>query len=158
MIRSHRIRLNPTPEQAVYFAKAAGTRRFIFNWGLAEWKRQYDAGEKSSALALKKQFNTIRKEQFPWSYDVTKCVIEGAFRDLASAFKNFFEGIKSGSKVGYPRFKQKKRSREGFYLANDKFDVSGHWLKVPKLGLVNMAEKLRFAGKIMAAHITQTAS
>ncbi|MDZ4765860.1 MAG: transposase [Chloroflexota bacterium] len=158
MIRSHRIRLHPTPEQAIYFAKAAGTRRFVFNWGLAEWKRQYDAGEKPSALALKKQFNAIREAEFPWSYEVTKCVIEGAFMDLASAFKHFFEGIKSGRKVGFPKFKQRKRNREGFYLANDRFDVSGHWLKVPKLGLVNMAEKLRFAGKILSAHITQTAA
>jgi len=64
MIRNHRIRLNPTPEQANYFSRAAGTRRFVFNWGLAEWKRQYEAGEKPSALALKKQFNAIKGEQF----------------------------------------------------------------------------------------------
>ncbi|MDZ4768395.1 MAG: transposase [Chloroflexota bacterium] len=158
MIRSHRIRLHPTPEQAICFAKAAGTRRFVFNWGLAEWQRQYAEGEKPSALALKKQFNAIREARFPWSYEVTKCVIEGAFMDVANAFKNSFEGIKSGRKVGFPKFRQKKRSREGFYLANDRFDVSGHWLKVPKLGLVNMAEKLRFAGKILSAHITQTAA
>ncbi len=59
MIRSHRIRLNLTPEQAEYFARAAGTRRFVFNWGLAEWKRQFEVGEKPSAWALKKQFNAI---------------------------------------------------------------------------------------------------
>jgi putative transposase len=157
MIRAHRIRLNLTPEQSEYFRKAAGTRRFVFNWGLAEWKRQYEAGEKPSALALKKQFNAIKGDQFPWVYDVTKCVVEGAFMDLAAAFKNFFGGRKAGRKVGYPKFKAKKRSRDGFYLANDKFDVSGHWIKIPKLGLVNMAEKLRFQGKILSAHITRTA-
>ncbi|NWG16487.1 MAG: transposase [Chloroflexi bacterium] len=157
MIRSHRIRLNPTPEQATCFAHAAGTRRFVFNWGLEEWKRQYEAGEKPSVLALKKQFNAIKSEQFPWVYAVTKCAVEGAFMDLAAAFKNFFEGRKAGRKVGFPKFKAKKRSREGFYLSNDKFDVSGHWLKVPKLGLVNMAEPLRFHGKILSAHITRTA-
>ncbi|NJL57209.1 transposase [bacterium] len=158
MIRSHRIRLNPTPEQAEYFRKAAGTRRFVYNWGLAEWKRQFEAGEKPSALALKKQFNAIKGEQFPWVYDVTKCAVEGAFMDLAAAFKNFFEGRTAGRKVGFPKFKAKKHSRDGFYLANDKFDVSGHWVKIPKLGLVNMAEKLRFQGKILSAHITRTAN
>jgi putative transposase len=157
MIRSHRIRLNPTPEQANYFARAAGTRRFVFNWGLAEWKRQYEAGEKPSALALKKQFNAIKGEQFPWVYEVTKCAVEGAFMDLAAAFKNFFEGRKAGRKVGYPKFKAKKRSREGFYVANDKFDVSGHWIKLPHIGLVNMSEKLRFHGKVLSARITCTA-
>jgi putative transposase len=153
MIRSHRIRLNPTSEQATYFAMAAGTRR----WGLAEWKRQVEAGEKPSALALKKQFNAMREAAFPWTYLVTKCVVEGAFMDLAAAFKNFFEGRKVKRKVGYPKFKTKKRSRDGFYVANDKFDVSGHWIKLPHIGLVNMAEKLRFKGKLMSARITRTA-
>ncbi len=157
MIKAHKIRLHPTPEQANYFERAAGTARFVFNWALSEWKRQYEAGEKPSALALKKQFNALRKEQFPWSYEVTKCAIEGAFIDVAAAFKNFFEGRKAGRKTGYPKFKSKKRSRPSFYLANDKFTVGDHWIDVPKLGRVNMAEKLRFQGKILSARISKTA-
>src|SRR2546421_12743043 len=157
MIKAHKIRLHPTPEQANYFARAAGTARFVFNWALAEWKRQYETGEKPNALALKKQFNAIRREQFPWSYEVTKCAVEGAFMDVASAFKNFFEGRKAGCKTGYPQFKSKKRSRQSFYLANDKFTVGDHWIEVPKLGRVNMAEQLRFSGKILSARISKTA-
>jgi putative transposase len=61
MIKAHKIRLHPTPEQAVYFAKAAGTGRFVWNWALAEWNRQYEAGEKPTALKLKKQFNLCRQ-------------------------------------------------------------------------------------------------
>ena len=157
MIKAHKIRLHPTPEQANYFARAAGTSRFVFNWALAEWKTQYEAGGKPSPLALKKQFNALRKEQFPWSYEVTKCAIEGAFMDIAAAFKNFFEGCKAGRKTGYPKFKSKKSSRQSFYLANDKFRVGDHWIEVPKLGRVNMAEKLRFSGKILSARISKTA-
>jgi len=55
MIKAHKIRLHPTPEQVTYFAKAAGTARFVYNWGLAEWKRQCEDGGKPSALKLKKQ-------------------------------------------------------------------------------------------------------
>lgn len=158
MIRAHKIRLHPTPEQATYFAKAAGTVRFCFNWAVAEWRRQYEAGERPSAFKLRTQFHAIRKEQFPWSYDVTKCAIEGAFMDVAAAFKNFFEGHKAGRKTGYPQFKTKHRSRQSFYLSNDKFTVGDHWLSVPKLGRVNMAENLRFCGKILSARISKTAS
>jgi putative transposase len=157
MIKAHKIRLHPTPEQANYFARAAGTARFVDNWALAEWKMQYEAGDKPNAMTLKKQFNPIRREQFPWSYVVTKCAVEGAFMDVAAAFKNFFEGRKSGRTVGYPTFKSKKRSCQSFYLANDKFTVGDHWISVPKLGRVNMAEKLRFAGKILSARISKTA-
>ena len=158
MIKAHKIRLNPTPEQATYFAKAAGTARFCFNWARAEWQKQYEAGGKPSALALRTQFNAIKKDQFPWVYDVTKCAVEGAFMDVAAAFKNFFEGRKAGRKTGYPKFKSKKHSRPSFYLANDKFTVGDHWMDVPKLGRVNMAESLRFQGKILSARISKTAS
>jgi putative transposase len=78
--------------------------------------------------------------------------------DVAAAFKNFFEGRKAGRKTGYPKFKSKKRSRQSFYLANDKFSVGDHWIDVPKLGRVNMAEKVRFSGKIMSARISKSAS
>jgi len=158
MIKAHKIRLHPTTEQATYFARAAGTARYAFNWALAEWKRQYEAGEKPSALKLRTQFHALRKQQLPWTYDVTKCAIEGAFMDVAAAFKNFFEGHKAGRKMGYPQFKSKKRSRQSFYLANDKFTVGDHWIAVPKLGWVNMAEKLRFSGKILSARISKSAS
>ncbi|TMD51146.1 MAG: transposase [Chloroflexi bacterium] len=157
MIKAHKIRLHPTPEQANYFARAAGTARFVFNWALAGWRAQYEAGGKPNAMALKKQFNAIRREQFPWSYEVSKCAVEGAFMDVAAAFHNFFEGCKGGRSVGYPQFKSKKRSRQSFYLANDKFTVGDHWIEVPKLGRVNMAEKLRLAGKILSARISKTA-
>jgi putative transposase len=50
MIRAHKIRVNPTEEQKVYFAKAAGVSRFTWNWALAEWNRHYEAREKPTAL------------------------------------------------------------------------------------------------------------
>src|SRR5260370_34420204 len=158
MIKAHKSRLNPTPEQANYFARAAGTARFSFNWAVAEWQRQYEAGGKPSALALRTTFNALKKAQFRWMYEVTKCAVEGAFMDVAAAFKNFFKGRKAGRKTGYPKFKSKRRSRSSFYLANDKFTVGDHWIEVPKLGRVNMAEPLRFQGKILSARISQTAS
>ena len=113
---------------------------------------------KPSALKLRTQFHALRREQLPWTYDVTKCAIEGAFMDVTTAFKNFFEGIASGRKTGFPKFKSKKRSRHSFYLANDKFTVGDHWINVPKLGRVNMAESLRFSGKIFSARISKHAS
>ena len=37
MIKAHKIRLHPMPEQATYFTRAAGVARFVWNWALAEW-------------------------------------------------------------------------------------------------------------------------
>src|ERR671925_2426419 len=106
MLRAHKIRLNPTLEQQAYFRKAAGTARFVYNWGLSEVKRALDDGRTpASALDLKARFNALKREQFPWVYDVTKCVVEGAFRNLASALSNFQKskrGQRKGKRMGFP--------------------------------------------------------
>ncbi len=134
-IKAHKIRLNPTPEQENYLRRACGTRRFVYNWGLAEWIKQYKEykegkrDKKPNANELKKQFQAIREKEFPWTFDVTKCVIEGAFDDLGDAFSRFFKGQNE-----YPTFKKKNKSRESFYIANDKFSVGDHWIVVPVLG------------------------
>jgi len=152
MIKAHKIRLHPTEEQQVYFAKAAGTARFVWNWALAAWNWQFEAGEKPTALKLKKQFNAIRREQFPWTWEVTKNASDQPFLDLGKAFTAFFEG-----KARRPRFKSKKRSKASFYLANDQFELGDHRVWIPKLGWVNMAENLHFTGKITGARVTRTA-
>jgi putative transposase len=152
MIKAHKIRLHPTSEQANYFARAAGTSRFVWNWALAEWNRHDEAGEKPTALTLKKQCNEIRREQFPWTWEVTKNASDQPILDLGKAFTAFFEG-----KARRPRFKSTKRSKPSFYLANDQCELGDHRIWVPKLGWVNMAENLRFKGKVTGARITKTA-
>jgi putative transposase len=161
MLRAHKIRLNPTPEQETYFRKAAGTARFVYNWGLKEVKCALDDGRApATALDLKARFNALKRQQFPWVYEVTKCVVEGAFGNLGAALANFRaskRGARKGKRVGFPKFKRKKRGAGSFYLANDKFRVEGHWISIPKLGQVNMTEPLRLVGKIMSATISERA-
>jgi putative transposase len=162
MIKAHKIRLNPSPEQELYFRKAAGTARFVYNWGLAEWQRQKAAhpSQAHGVMAIKKDFNALKGQQCPWVYEVAKDVAEGAFTNLSAALKNHFDsqnGQRKGARVGFPRFKSRKDRRQSFHLNNDKFRVSGHSLYVPKLGWVNMAETLRFAGKIMGAVVSRAA-
>ena len=166
--------MNPTPEQVEYLKRACGTRRFIYNWGREQWEKQYQAYKTEqetvpqeqrvlkppNAFVLKKQFNEIREQEYPWTYDVTKCVVEGAFDDLKKAYDNFFAG-----RAEYPTYKKKGKSHESFYLSNDKFTGGRQWISIPglgrfmldqrqtkknrgkllrKLGTVNLAEKLRF--------------
>jgi putative transposase len=71
MILAHRIRLVPTLEQEVYFRRACGVARFAYNWALAEWKRQYDAGTRLSEVALRKALKAIKYDQFPWMREVS---------------------------------------------------------------------------------------
>ena len=155
--RAHKIRLNPTAEQEQYLRRACGVARFCFNWGLAEWKRQYEEGSKPSAYMLKKQFNAIRHEQFPWSLDVSKCAVDTGFRNLDAAFRNFFRRCKNGdAKKGYPNFKSKKRPKQSFRMDGARMKADGYWLKLERLDMpINMAEKLRFEGKIVSVTVSE---
>lgn len=161
MIRAHKIRLNPTDEQEVYFRKAAGTKRFVYNQALDLWKWGKAVGaEGFGIMEIKRQFNLFKAEQYPWMYEVAKDVFEGALADLGVALKNYFDskdGKRKGAKVGFPKFKSKKNKKQSFRLNNDKFWVDGHTIYIPKLGEVNMAEKLRFVGKIMGAVVSKVA-
>ena len=167
MERAHKIRLNPTLEQEQYFRQAAGNARFAWNWALGIMR---EARKNQTTLPLvgdlKTEFNRIKREQFPFMLETTKCAPEQAFADLRQALTNYFNDIKKrkngkrrkdGKRVGFPRFKSRKRGYGSFYLANDKFTVNGHWIRIPKLGWVNMTEPLRFEGKIMGARISERA-
>jgi putative transposase len=139
-------------KQRQYFTRACGVSRFAYNWGLAEWKRQYEAGQKPSGQSLKKQFNSIRHVDFPWSGEVLRDATSQPFTNLQSAFGSFFK-----KKSRFPRFK-KKGIHDSFYVANDRFETIGLKIRIPKLGWVRMCEALRFEGKILSAVVSRTAN
>ena len=157
MLIAHKIALDPNNAQATYFARACGVARFAYNWALDEWQRQYEAWKadnsrpKPSQAALRRQLNAIKREQFPWMLEVTKCAPQMAIIQLGEAFKNFFAG-----RARYPQFR-KKGVHDRFTLTNDQFDIDGSRIRIPKLGWVRMRETLRFTGKIMSATISRVA-
>jgi len=162
---THKIALCPTPEQADYFKRACGTARKVWNWALAEWRRQYAAGGKPNAMSLKKQFNAIKyrdpewldEDGQPWLKTIHRDAHAQPFAYLAKAWDRFFADIKAGKPAHEPQFKKKGKCRDSFYVANDKFRVNGKTIRLPKVGEVAMAEALRFEGKILGATVSRTA-
>lgn len=163
MHRVHKIKLDPTQEQAIYFARACGVARFAYNWALAEWKAEYDAGGKPNEAALRKRLNAIKGEQFPWMVEVTKVAPQNAIKNVGVAFQNFFRRVKQGGKPGYPRFK-----RKGFHDAfradngprnsgSHAVECVGKTIKLPRCGVVRMREELRFSGRTLAATVSRMA-
>lgn len=159
MLIAHRIALDPTNKQRTYFARASGTARFAWNWALAEWQRQYAARREDQSLpapsdaGLRRQLNGLKREQFPWMFDVTKCAAQETIIDLGGAFRSFFD--KRGR---YPRFK-KKGVRDSFCAANEAgtFRTDGKRIKLPVVGWVRMREELRFSGKPKRVTISREA-
>lgn len=157
MLIAHKIALDPNKVQVTYFARAAGTARFAYNWALAEWQRQYQAWKGDNSLAkpteagLRRQLNAIKREQFPWMLAVTKNAPQMAIIQLGQAFRNFFAG-----RARYPQF-HKKGVHDRFTLTNDQFSVAGSRIRIPNLGWVRMQESLRFSGQIISATISRVA-
>ena len=87
MIIAHKIRIYPNKEQEVFLKKSCGVSRFAYNWGLVEWKNQYKSGRKPNHFIIKKQFNEIKKQEFPFVCEVSKCCTETAFTNLGKAYK-----------------------------------------------------------------------
>ena len=159
MILAHVIALDPTAKQAEHFRRACGIARLAYNWALAEWGRMHKAGEKPSAPKLKARWNAVRREAYPFTYDVTKCASNQAILNLGRAFDSFFRDLKKPKKerhFRYPQFK-KKGKRDSFALWNDQFALEGARIRIPCLGWVRMAEPLRHAGRVMGAVVSRVA-
>jgi putative transposase len=165
MLLAHRIRLDPTPEQRDYFARAAGTARRVWNWALAEWQRQLAAGEMPNAMALKKQFNAIKyaapdwldADGQPWLRTIHRDAHAQPFANLGKAWSRYFEQRRVGQPAHRPRFKKKGRCVDSFYLANDKFRIDGTIAVLPKVGRVALREVLRWPGRILGASVRREA-
>ena len=130
---------------------------------------------KVNFFALNKEFNSIKKEQFPYCMEVTKYAPQQGIRNFVRAFSNFIESYKKGStrKVGFPKFKKKSATSGSFYIGGDqvvikenqtnckskdsniKVSENKQYLKIPNFGWVKLTEKLRFEGHINSCVISQ---
>ena len=149
MILSQRIALDLNNVQATYFRKSCGTARFAYNWARAQWEAQYKAGQKPTAFKLCKQFNAIKKAEFPWVSEVTSRAQEGAILNLGEAYKRFFR-----KESAYPKFK-KRGVKDSFELPYRYVEVRDNTVRVPSLGWVRTFQPLRFQGLIKVAHIVR---
>lgn len=109
VVLAHRIEPVPNRQQAEFSRKAVGVARFAYNWALAEWQKQYEQHRqdptKPHALALRREFNRIKRQRFPWVVEVPKAVPQQAIKNLGQAFQSFFRG-----KGRYPTFHKRGRN------------------------------------------------
>jgi len=152
MTLAHRIEIQPTIKQQRYLWQACSTARFTWNWALAEWNRQYAAGGKPKATDLKRRFNAIKYERFPWLKGIHRDAHAQPFAQIAGAWRNFFEG-----RAERPKFKKKGKCRDAFYVANDKFRILANGISLPMVGEVKAREHLRFNGEVQGAVVSREA-
>lgn len=157
--QAFRFELDPNRKQRVYLAKSVGASRYVYNWGLAESKREYAATGKRPRLGdLKARLVALKQSEAPWLYEVSAHIGQSALKDLNVAFERFFKGLTGeGPKAGYPRFKRKgQRDSARLYEVT----LEERHLRMPNIGRVRLKETCTergYQGRVLSATITRRA-
>ncbi len=154
--KAYRYELKPNNVQKTLLAKHAGVARFAYNWALARRIEEYQrTGKSPNAIEQHRLLNLLKKTEFPWMYEVSKCAPQEALRDLQRAYENFFRRLKAGENPGFPRFKKKGR--------NDSFRLTGaicvylKAIQLPRLGKIRTKEETKVKGKLLSATVRRIA-
>ena len=119
-------------KQLTLAKKHAGTSRFAFNWALHKSREAIAKKEKRpTSIDLHKLWVSEIKSIHEWTYEVSKCAPQQAFRNLEQALQRSFK-VKGS---GWPKFK-KKGVKDSFYLEGS-IKTDGRRIKIPKFGWVH---------------------
>ena len=163
--QGYKAELDLNHEQITLARKHCGAARYAYNYGLRRKQEAYKAGQKTpSAIDLHRELNALKKTEIPWAYEVSKCAMQEALRDLDNAFKHFFRKValkKEGKwkgKCGYPRFKSKKKAIGGARFTGA-IHVYPDAIQLPRMGLLRLKEQdyLPMNVKIGSATISEKA-
>ena len=143
IIRGYKTELKLNNKQRTACLRHAGCARFAYNWGLARKQAAYAARKAAAdpqsvkiptAMDLHKELNALKKTDFPWMYESSKCAPQEALRDLDTAFSNFF-----ARRAKYPKFKKRSKGIGSFTLTGA-IHVGPDWIQLPHIGKVRLFE------------------
>lgn len=126
----------------------------VFNDALAVRQAAHAAGERYISDAEMSALLTQSKgtPERVWLGEVSAAVLQQALADLNRAYRNFFDSVtgkRKGPRVGPPRFRSRKDSRQSVrFTRNSKFRVTdGGRLRLPKIGDI----KVRWSRELPAS-------
>lgn len=158
--RAYKTELNPNNKHVTLFNKNCGVARYAYNWGLNQRIEMYNNEKKSiSQYQQVKELNVLKKTDFPWMYEVSKCSPQEALVDLDNAFTNFFRQVKQKKgNLGFPKFKNKKKSKQSFRLKGSIL-VESDRIKLPRIGWVRLKQRdyIPTEGKILSVTVSKEA-
>ncbi|WP_331745554.1 RNA-guided endonuclease TnpB family protein [Streptomyces virginiae] len=137
-------RLYPNGPQRSALAQAFGCARVVYNDALRARETARAAGEAFPTTGdLSKLLITEAKKttERAWLGGVSAVVLQQSLRDLDTAYRNFFGGLRGKRpRVGAPRFKSRKDNRQAVrFTANARWKItSGGDLSLPKIGDVRV--------------------
>jgi len=140
IMRAYKTKLRVNNRERGTLGQCAGAARFVYNWALADRIQHYKAGTPTTRFSQAKRFTALKYDEFPWLLELPFSLTEYAFRNLDTAYKNFFRRCKQGAeKKGFPKFKTRQKSTPSFTLRGIK--VEHDRIRLPVLGWFRLAEK-----------------
>lgn len=151
VMKGYKFRLYPNKEQQTFFQKCFGCCRFLWNNMLADKIAYYEEFQDSLDTQP-----PAYKSEYPFLKEADSLALTSEYRDLNTAFKNFFRD----TKVGYPKFKKKHDNHKSYTTYNQKGSVAivDKYVKLPKIGYVKMKQSQPVLGSIKNATISQVPS
>ncbi len=155
-LKAYKFRFYPDAAQRQQLAIEFGNARFVWNRCLDlrsnAWEERQ---ERYNYVSLGRQVTKWKRGEFPWLADSASCCLTQCLIDQDKAFKNFFE--KRGR---YPRFKS-RYDRQSVRYQLDQRQIertyqAGEFLKLPKLGVLNIRWSQVPAGVPKMATVSKT--
>lgn len=148
--KSIKYRIYPTEEQKVFFTKAFGCCRFVYNYFLNKQIELYKNNAKHMSYFDMIYELTLLKNDFPFLKEVDATAFYASLFNLDAAYKNFFR-----AKKGFPKYKSEKSKKS--YTTSGQIRICDNSIKLPKTKKVKAKiSKLPPAGsKIKKATISQ---
>lgn len=158
--QAYRYELKVNNKQMGLLLKHCGVARFAWNWALARRIELYKTREGkerfTNAINQHRELNVLKKSEYPWMYEVSKCAPQEALRDLDRAYANFIRGRKNHEDIGKPKFK-KKGIHDSFRLTGS-ISVKDDGIRLPRIGLLRTKESTaKLRGRILSASVSREA-
>ncbi|MET8000489.1 IS607 family element RNA-guided endonuclease TnpB [Nonomuraea glycinis] len=178
VVQAYRFALDPTARQGAALASHCGAVRVAFNWGLAQVKanlaqreaeRSYGIPDDQltpalswSMYSLRKRWNQAKDEVAPWwagnSKEAYACGV-ARLTDALSNWRDSKSGKRKGPKMGFPRFKTKRRAARSVRFTTGTIRLDGHThVILPVLGRIKTHEPVGKLARLLAGGGARIAS
>jgi putative transposase len=146
--RAFKFKLKPSKSDRDLLIRFAGARRFVYNRGLNQRQKIYEAtGKSPTYYDQNNELPILKKEpETSWIKEIHSQILQQALKDLESAFNHFFRS-------GYPKFKKKGIHETFRYPQGVKVKEAKAFL--PKIGWVRFRKSREIQGIIKETTLTQ---
>jgi putative transposase len=159
-----KVRLYPNQEQRILLNKTFGCCRFLYNKMLEEHISVYAQLKDDRDALYRYKYTTAAHytQEYPFLKEVDAKALQTETRHLFAAYQHFFDGLKTGRKVGFPRFKSKKCYPQTYttYNINNniRIDLQRRKIRIPKVGWVTYRDRRTIADPIRHITLSRTAT